>query len=410
MKLRLKRIKIAFLLGAGISINQGAPTTEELTKKILNNSNVGRHTNGIYYSDFKDAANFDNEPIGLIQNFLKKIKSKIEDYYEDLDKSNFNPVKMVNYESIYFYIWQILNSKNKEWDNPITLTTQKTLEREFNSLKKEIKYSNYYNFNFNEFLGEITKYISAIVSDSLCIKINNYNNFLNYVFDSANDDNVLKVEIFTLNHDTLIEQSLENKHLLFTDGYNYYNSELGLWDLSLFNKKQFKINLYKLHGSIDWYNFGFKDKFNKRSKWITGRAKIGADIDHFIDKRGNIIDLSSDEKPIILIGTFNKMFKYQTGVFIELFYKFYEVLNTVNFLIVSGYSFNDKGINFYIKRFLDNNFKNRLIVINKEPEILIGNSRGIIKNSWYRWIIEKKIKVIRNNFEEVEWNLDYIVN
>jgi hypothetical protein len=90
----MKEIKIAFLLGSGVSLCAGAPSTNQITDSLINSIEKTQQTDEVL----------------LIKNFINYSKFQIKEYYEWLDKPNFNSERMVNYESIYYLIWQLWNS------------------------------------------------------------------------------------------------------------------------------------------------------------------------------------------------------------------------------------------------------------------------------------------------------------
>lgn len=204
-----------------------------------------------------------------------------------------------------------------------------------------------------------------------------------------------RVNIFTLNHDTLIEQYLEREGISYCDGFIKNELPILLWNPEIFNEDRSKISLYKLHGSINWYQF----KKENDSNYFVGKAPHGfIELDHIEYLKNKY--LYRYNRHMILVGTFNKMFDYLTNIFIEIHYKFFNLLNSIDTLVISGYSFNDKGINFSIKKWMDSDAFKKIILINPDPEELRMNARGMIKNSWYPWENNKKLLIIPKKFEE----------
>ena len=107
--------------------------------------------------------------------------------------------------------------------------------------------------------------------------------------------------------------------------------------------------------------------------------------------------------PLVLIGTFNKILKYTEGIFLDLYHQFYLSLSNSEYLIISGYSFGDKGINYRIFEWLSNRIENKLIVIDPFVESLKVNSRDEGINSWGDWVNNNKIIKIPNGIESVGW-------
>ena len=51
------------------------------------------------------------------------------------------------------------------------------------------------------------------------------------------------------------------------------------------------------------------------------------------------------DRPEMLIGTFDKMLEYTMGIYADLFAGFRAGLRRLDILVISGYSFSDKGVN-----------------------------------------------------------------
>ena len=154
-----------------------------------------------------------------------------------------------------------------------------------------------------------------------------------------------------------------------------------------------KYNLIKLHGSIDW--FTFSDGKNN-----TDIFKVPLDNNLPIDRYYEIDDrlVLGDILPKFLIGSFNKLNSYLGGLY-EIFYDLLKKrIDNAEFLIVSGYSFGDKGINTRITQFLSSSESKKLIIVHPDKESLKSNARGsfhinILPNS--------KTEIIEKKFEEL---------
>jgi len=62
-------------------------------------------------------------------------------------------------------------------------------------------------------------------------------------------DDQKKLDVFSLNYDSVIETFCEQNNIEYTDGFNLY------WNPDSFNEGR-GINLYKLHGSLYWFKTG----------------------------------------------------------------------------------------------------------------------------------------------------------
>lgn len=373
----MKKIKIAFLLGSGVSLYAGAPCTNKITDFLLSSIDKTQQTDEVL----------------LIKNFLNYSRFQIKEYYEWLDKPNFNSERMVNYESIYYLIWQLWNGAIGDYDNPAIFKLYKEIQ---NSFEPQILYKDFFDDEvFKGFLKKVLIYIENTLGQKLELALNN-GNFLKIIQDAYEDEKIIKVEIFSLNHDTLIEQLLDEKKIEYSDGFTEGDLNIKIWNKKSFNNKS-KINLYKLHGSINWYQFYRKDK----KEWFIGSVpNYIKDIDHIKDTNNS--DLFREERHGILVGTFNKIFNYLTDVFILLNFKFYETLSDFNYFVISGYSFSDKGINLYIKRFMNSGHNKKLVIIDPDGGKLEERARGMIADDLFKWELTKKMEIIHKKFEETK--------
>lgn len=373
----MKEIKIAFLLGSGTSLCAGAPTTDQLTDSLTNS--IGRNQQA--------------DEVLLIKDFINYSKFYIKEYYEWLDKPNFDSERMVSYESIYYLIWQLWNCKSGVYDNPAIFKLYKEIQ---NSFEPQILYKDFLDDEvFKSFLEKVLRYIENTVSRKLELILNN-DNFLKIIQDAYENEKIKKVEIFSLNHDTLIEQILDKKKIKYSDGFKEDDLKIKIWNKKSFNNKS-KINLYKLHGSINWYQFYRKDK----KEWFVGSVPTHIkNLDHIKDTNNS--NLLRIKRRGILVGTFNKIFNYLADVFILLNFKFYETLSDFNYFVISGYSFGDKGINLYIRRFMNSGNNKKLVIIDPDGGKLGNKARGMIADELFKWELTKKMEIIHRSFEETK--------
>ena len=114
--------------------------------------------------------------------------------------------------------------------------------------------------------------------------------------------------------------------------------------------------------------------------------------------------INMDNGPLILIGTFNKMFEYNSGIFLDLLCQFHFRLRVSRRLIVCGYGFGDKGINTQIVEWLYRDRTNRLFVIHPNPDSLASVARGAIANNWRDRLKTAKLVVIPKRVEDLTFN------
>ena len=206
----------------------------------------------------------------------------------------------------------------------------------------------------------------------------------------------ISTSISTLCHDNHVETFLRERGLVLSDGFSEQETGVRYWngDFSSCDKTPF----IKLHGSVDWFRLqpDYGDGYDE---------KIGV-IPHYLDHShaqtddGSLLT-SLDGRPLLLVGTFNKIQQYSSGLFRELHYRFRSTLNEANQIVICGYGFGDKGINSEIINWYYKEQGQRLIIIHQNPDNLVANARGAIQNIWSDWIDIGSLSFIEKPFEEV---------
>jgi hypothetical protein len=150
------------------------------------------------------------------------------------------------------------------------------------------------------------------------------------------------MELFTLNNDLVIETYFANHNILPWRGFNN-NDWRGMKYKD--TKEVFdKINLYKLHGSLDWVRLE------------TGEVKLKS---YCTEEELEIIDIKHD--PYVIFGHGAKTFSVDP--FFSLIHNFRELLEERNYIFVVGYSFFDPYINNLLLEAVNRGSK-KLVIVN----------------------------------------------
>jgi hypothetical protein len=346
--------RITFLIGSGASLVAGMPKTQEITDAVCGIN--------ISESDSERIISPEEKYNCAIANFIKR---ELEDIY----KSRYGIEMHISYEDIYHVFDQVCNDDVDEYPNPLLSQSFKNnyLERMLNLIEQlypsdckfgrniEIKdYGKVLLSIYDDQIGwipevfdsclfpSLKKHIEDILISMLGLEPNVEK--LSCLWKNIVEDPVYeRCDIFSLNHDLVIEKILNESNIPFNNGI----IEKGLnkhkvWDRNSFYSNQSKMQLYKLHGSIDW----------------------------FYHKRGIVTDHASGGERALLIGTYMKMLQYAGhDVFLDLFHLFYRRLfeDGASILIVCGYGFRDRGINNIIINWYYDNDDNKIIII--DPDI-----------------------------------------
>ena len=369
---------IAFLFGAGISQPAGILNVSEITGNILNAKNVV-YLNGRWY--FKNSS--ENFSWTKTEERLKRIKSLFDIIKNDLDQFYIQLNREMNYEDYYYICDSINEDQRLNYENSIVAYYDQNLYQRFPNIFGEINES-----KNNQLLTDITsdakKYIEDLVIDSLNKEPITLKH-LDFLSDIEKDKDISKIYLFTLNHDNFLEKFFQSKKIEYSDGFVYGNAKCKIWNPDSFN---FKVNILKLHGSIDWY-------YDSGSDWYDA---------HYYK---NLVVSRENGRPIVLMGSFNKLNQYSRSIYFDLLCLFAQKLESCNYLVVGGYSFGDQGINTRIIEWMFKSQLRKLIVIHSKEEELRLRSRPAIRDKWS--YLKKKntilnIKKYINIEDKLEWN------
>ena len=370
--------KIAFLFGSGISIPSKIPGTKDISKIIFNEHQIVRDSSENFF--FDDPKKFEwslyKEVPKRVQNFLKILKSELEEYYKDKDRS-------INYEDVFYLLDFIEYNYYEKEGNPAFKYIFKEFEPKIERLLVPLDPLLQDSFNMNDLLNESKRFIKQIVSKLLARKAESFDglNFLNQIILK---NEFTKIDIFTLNHDTVLEQFFENYGHGYNDGFQIDKDNFNSWFPQKFDNNDI-IKLYKIHGSVNW-------QYYNQESWEDNRiSKIALSKLHRFDIISNAL---------IIIGTHNKMSDYIKDLYLELYYRFYKSLNSHNLLIVVGYGFNDRGINQKIFNWLFNP-ENKIIIIDPKVDEIKFKFHSYFFNEWDK---NKKIIKISDKTENISWD------
>lgn len=144
------------------------------------------------------------------------------------------------------------------------------------------------------------------------------------------------IDYIVLNYDTLLEDALALSCVPFADGMD--GGVTGWWNSSVFNRKNLSARVFKLHGSINWYEFP-GETLPRR---IASTVKLPG----------------SNNNRILIWPASTKYRETQLDPYADLSERVRRVLspsqNSQSVLVICGYSFGDSHINIEIERGLKN--------------------------------------------------------
>lgn len=366
---------IAFLFGAGVSIPSKIKKTSEITNFILEGKNIVRSSAESYFLDNPERHNWSiySDAPKRVQSFLKVLRSEFVE--------NLNNERDINYEDIFYLLDFINRNHYKPNGNPFLKYILKDFQPKIKNLLEPLDKELNIEFNYDQLLNETNIYIKDLVTIILSQKVKSFDG-LKILSEYILENPDLSINIFTLNHDTVIEQFFESKKINYNDGFEKYDDDFCFWKPELFDRRN-RINLYKIHGSVNWHFF---DEYSWADRRI---CKVSPQVFWREPKRS-----------VLLIGTDNKLYEYIRGAFLELYYRFYKNLLHTNFLIVSGYSFGDAAINEKLFDWvLQEN--NKMIIIDPCVDNLKFKMRFVLNSEWDK---KEKIIPIQEYSENITWS------
>lgn len=387
----LTQTRIAFLLGSGTSIPAGIPSTQTITERILSGEGVMRHSNENYSFD-EPLYGTPDEDVPRVVVFLNRLKIKIYLYYL------YETGHFTNYEDLYYVASQIHDSELKEYDNPVVQPFINKVLPEIRPLLVSEENEIRDEWQLLDLANEAANYVRDVVWHLLSKETNSLDH-LNCIKDACLDYQLSNIDIFSLNHDTVIEQSLSQNDIQVIDGFGQPQKNVRYWNPDLFDSRDSKVRLFKLHGSVNWFRFRPDSE-----SWSDESIGIPKDRDfwHTKSPQGQR-QWPVGGRPMLLVGTFNKMLQYTSDIYAGLHYQLYRSLRHVQQLVICGYSFGDKGINTRINEWLYSSPNRKITVVHPEPEKLKRAARGAISNKWDEWIKQRKLTILTKTIEESSW-------
>ncbi len=368
---------LAVILGAGFSRPMGLPLANDI-KERFDRDQLGKLLNfssGEWmWSDGKRDVDKHNGSIYPESKVYAYILNEVIDKYK-VDKGVFN-----NYELFYHWVHDI--SKNKVLKEEIYKKAKSKLLSDYPSIKNYVpEYEGdthplLFRFKNDSDLSNITNIINYLIADLLGFSQSQFNNsiseyaqFINYIkgFD--------EVDIFTLNHDLLLENVLEHFEVDYSRGFTKRSSEIRYQDkdtpIAVFKDAFYQpIRIHKLHGSLDYFCFEHYEQGEKIYLEPTGNYNYFTTRNyrekHFAirvnpDTGEMLQDLNSDIVPKFITGTDKTKIIENDLMYSKLFNHFEQCMFIAQTVLISGYSFSDEHINNELQKRKD------FEVINQNP-------------------------------------------
>ena len=345
----------AFLFGSGISRASGCPSVEEITESVL--SKDWHWDGGVVVPGKPTAPLFgpNDELGGRTRDLIRLVHARL------IEHLLYRERRLPTYEDHFSCLSQIVDDEMGEFPNPPIRDFSHSLRFQSFNLWNGIHahLSNGYGNHFASLSDKAIEAIQHVVHRSLAAKGPPVGfGLLSSVFDKLGS-----LDIFSLNHDLLIEDYLDSRSIHYADGFGKWDGDAKPFSWS-WNKEDVQVRLFKLHGSIDWYRLHFK------ARDVVQYAKTRGDPEHAKDSTGTLL-LSLDPSPYFVTGTTFKELSYGRGISGEVFAQFKPRLREHHTLFCSGYGWGDIGINARIAQWLHDDKVHRVVILHgKEGEDL----------------------------------------
>jgi len=387
-------MEATFLIGAGVSVAVGMPSTSQITNAVLRGAGFGIHSSGcvLYEPSLVRRQGIDllhQDDVQAFQTFLRLLEARIR-----LRRLPYTGLVGAppNYEDIYYVVHTLQEHLAGEAWDPLAEEYWLQIRP---SLPKALANASIHDHV--QWLRRCLVFLrGAVASYLLCAEdtlaeLRNLRVFRGCAADAS------RTRIFTLNHNTVLERYFIGECIDFFDGLMSRDGDMQWLMASEFEHHQARVQLFKLHGSTRWYYWRTVNEATPSGRYgySPSNALLPEDGAGRAYSRGD----GADPNPIILVGTLNKAASYQWEPFPQLLGLFVSCLNTTEALIVCGHSFGDRFIRGHLANWRRGNRKRRIVLIDPCAESIARRlqltelSQGLV-------VLEKGIQDIR--WEEVK--------
>lgn len=350
-----------FLIGAGGSIPAGYQSTDEITQTLLGEEYIFYHSDGLFRYDPSNPE---------CQNSEVKIAQEIVHQYYDNESIN-------NYEKIFENLRKLRKERNDR-GSPFYSEA-----RSHDSIFRQIAFRNdgiFLHRGINDIYSLALTYIRNQVREQLLRRraASDYS-LLDRIYKPMIDESSIKgIDIYTLNHDTLLEDYFSDRQIDYVDGFGEYQDAIANWNGNFTPEARNRI--FKLHGSINWLWFSKHELAHDQSVpggflapgqvyfRIPGLRKIQP------DKLFDVINTSwvnaQDEyheientDGVFLIGSETKYFSYPFEPYNLLMYHFGSNLDQYQRIIIIGYGWGDRAINHTLREWAGRDQSREIMLI-----------------------------------------------
>lgn len=323
MSLKTLFEETTFLLGAGASKEAGCLLSSEMLNELKNKIEDARVFEDSIYKIYSESQQSFCQIFNFIIASLNYQSTLKNPFYDNSEK---------NIEDFVFVLKQLMD---KEFIVPYPLVGNWNTKITNWEIKNKNIFRDFKNFITSLLINEWTKHDIAKTRK-----------LLNPIMDIITISDLFKINIFSLNYDLTFESEFLSKEETLLD--NGFSSKMSDGSLSIkywasnYNDENSpaKINLYKLHGSLNW--------------------------DYDVENEEIVIknEIYDGREPFIIFGSYFKMLSFDPFLF--MLSAFRNKLQKSKLFVAIGYSFNDRYINNLIIQQLMADPIKKLIVVSPD--------------------------------------------
>lgn len=368
------------------------PKTNDITELVLSGIDVWKQSEGNYCLEKNKLSGWDVLETSRITKFINILKQEIDIFYQHGSQQ-----RETNYEDLYYVADQIRNAEDGDYDNP---AVQPLIDKILpDCVQLMTKTDLHGEWNLLNLASEATYYIKDIAW-RLLLRHPDDLSYLSRFLPPLDSKAIPLINVFTLNHDTILEQWLSQNGVQLIDGFSDPVHGVRYWKPANLAGTSAQVKFFKLHGSVNWFPY-------HPNIIQPGVESVGIppdwDFQNTLDPEGHR-QRPLLPRPVILMGTFNKMLDYTNGIFADIYCLFRQALRDTEKLVISGYGFGDKGINIQIVEWMYLSQNNKIILVEPKPENLKIRARVVIQNHWKDWITQNKLQIISKGIENTTWD------
>ena len=368
--------KFAFFFGSGLSydsyspLGRGVGTVQNITNRLLGEK--WRYSAERFYpADPKDDPIF-LEEAERSQEFLRLVKAEIDPHLIRRYGQE------SHYEDLFAAVYHLWSDEMAEVVSPLVARSLRALQDASAPICARMRGGA--GAGFPDLMRHSLRLIQSVVLAELGRPVRPVN--LDLITKIAR--RVGQMDIFSLNHDGLVESQLETTGIDYTDGFEDrqvgYRIYCPKWDRA-------PVRVLKLHGSLNWSDCYFTKSDGSRIEQTTIFSQPADKCTY----DGNPIDVRDDLQ--FLTGTTVKENSYGYDIIGDLFMRFRDFSSGHRTLFVCGYGWGDKGINIRLNQWLRDQPMNKMVILHEGDAGLVIDKR-FWQTRWTKYHPAGKAKIL----------------